>query len=194
MKVWRPSSLQWRLTLSLLAVTGLVWTLVLVMTWLKTEHELSELLDAHLAQTAAVLAVQTSDERDDDFTTAPVLHKYQPRVAFQVWHEKKLVFRSAEAPVSPLAPWGRTGISDQRLGDQAWRVFATPGRERDVQVMVAELQSARNDILKAGLKSAIVPMLLALPVLALLIWGAIFKSFAPLRQLSQSVSQRQASE
>lgn len=192
MKVWRPSSLQWRLTLSLLAVTGLVWTLVLVMTWLKTEHELSELLDAHLAQTAAVLAVQTSDEHDDDFTTAPVLHKYQPRVAFQVWHEKKLVFRSAEAPVSPLAPWGRTGISDQRLGDQAWRVFATPGRERDVQVMVAELQSARNDILKAGLKSAIVPMLLALPVLALLIWGAIFKSFAPLRQLSQSVSQRQA--
>ena len=60
MKVWRPSSLQWRLTLSLLAVTGLVWTLVLVMTWLKTEHELSELLDAHLAQTAAVLAVQTA--------------------------------------------------------------------------------------------------------------------------------------
>jgi len=94
--------------------------------------------------------------------------------------------------VSPLAPWGQTGISDQRLGDQAWRVFATPGRERDVQVMVAELQSARNDILKAGLKSAIVPMLLALPVLALLIWGAIFKSFAPLRQLSQSVSRRQA--
>ena len=45
MKVWRPSSLQWRLTLSLLAVTGLVWTLVLVMTWLKTGHELSELAE-----------------------------------------------------------------------------------------------------------------------------------------------------
>ena len=192
MKLWRPSSLQWRLTLSLLVVTGLIWTLVLGMTWLKTEHELSELLDAHLAQTAAVLAVQTSDEHDDDFTSAPVLHKYQPRVAFQVWHEQELIFRSAEAPVSPLAPWDQNGISDQRHGDQAWRVFATPGRERDVQVMVAELQSARNDILKAGLKSAIVPMLLALPVLALLIWGAIFKSFAPLRQLSQSVSQRPA--
>ena len=54
-------------------VTGLIWTLVLVMTWLKTEHELSELLDAHLAQTAAVLAVQTSDEHDDDFTTRNLL-------------------------------------------------------------------------------------------------------------------------
>jgi two-component system sensor histidine kinase QseC len=190
MTAWRTSSLQWRLTLSLLLVTTMVWLLVLVMTWLKTEHELSELLDAHLAQTAAVLAVQTSDEHQDDFTTAAVLHKYQPRVAFQIWHEKDLVFRSNEAPLVPLAPLGQSGISNQRHAQQAWRVFATPGRESDVWVVVAELQTARNDILNAGLQSAIVPMLLALPVLALLIWGTIFQSLSTLRQLSQSVAQR----
>jgi len=190
MTAWRTSSLQWRLTLSLLLVTTMVWLLVLVMTWLKTEHELSELLDAHLAQTAAVLAVQTSDEHQDDFTTAAVLHKYQPRVAFQIWHEKDLVFRSNEAPLVPLAPLGQSGISNQRHAQQAWRVFATPGRESDVWVVVAELQTARNDILNAGLQSAIVPMLLALPVLALLIWGTIFQSLGTLRQLSQTVAQR----
>lgn len=192
MKSWSQSSLQWRLTFSLLLATGLVWLLVLVMTWLNTEHELSELLDAHLAQTAAVLAVQTDDAHDDDFTTAAVLHKYQPRVAFQIWHDKALMARSAGAPMAPFAPWGQSGISDQWQGQKHWRVFATPGREDDVWVVVAELHSARNDILMAGLKSAIVPMLLALPVLALLIWGAIFRSLAPLRQLSQSVSQRHA--
>ena len=190
MTAWRTTSLQWRLTLSLLFVTTLVWALVLVMTWFKTEHELSELLDAHLAQTAAVLAVQTSDEHDDDFTTAAVLHKYQPRVAFQIWHEKDLIFRSNEAPLVPLAPLGQSGISNQWQAQQAWRVFATPGRESDVWVVVAELQTARNDILNAGLQSAIVPMLLALPVLALLIWGTIFQSLSTLRQLSQSVAQR----
>lgn len=194
MKAARPASLQWRLTLSLLLATGLVWALVLVITWFKTEHELNELLDAHLAQTAAVLAAQASDGHGDDFTTAPMLHKYQPRVAFQVWHGKELIFRSAAAPVASLAPWDQKGISDQSLDRQAWRVFVTPGREPDVRVMVAELQSARSDILKAGLKSAIVPMLLALPVLALLIWGAVVKSFAPLRQLSQSVLLRQADD
>ena len=190
MKTRRTSSLQWRLTLSLLLATGAVWALVLVTTWLTTEHELSELLDAHLSQTAAVLAVQTRDVHDDDFTTAEVLHKYQSRVAFQIWHGRELIFRSAQAPMAPLSPWGQQGLSDQQQAGQAWRVFATSGRERDVRVVVAELQSARHDILRAGLKSAIVPMLLALPVLALLIWGAVFKSLAPLRQLNQSVAQR----
>jgi two-component system sensor histidine kinase QseC len=194
MKAWRHASLQWRLMLSLLMATGLVWGVVLAMTWLNTEHELNELLDAHLAQTAAVLAVQTSDAHDDDFTTADVLHKYQPRVAFQIWHDQELIARSAEAPLVPLAPLGQRGISDQWQAQKAWRVFATSGREDDVWVVVAELQSARNDILTAGLHSAIVPMILALPALALLIWAIVFQSLAPLRQLSQAVSKRQADD
>ncbi|PUE62819.1 hypothetical protein B9Z45_01750 [Limnohabitans sp. 2KL-17] len=194
MRAWRHASLQWRLMLSLLMATGLVWGVVLVMTWLNTEHELNELLDAHLAQTAAVLAVQTSDEHDDDFTTADVLHKYQPRVAFQIWHDQELIARSAEAPLVPLAPWGQRGISDQWQAQKAWRVFATSGREDDVWVVVTELQSARNDILTAGLHSAIVPMILALPALALLIWAIVFQSLAPLRQLSQAVSKRRADD
>ena len=190
MTAWRTASLQWRLTLSLLLVISLVWTLVLCMTWFKTEHELNELLDAHLAQTAAVLVAQTHDEHDDDFTTAAVLHKYQQRVAFQIWHEQELIQRSSEAPASPLAPWGQSGISEQQHAGDLWRVFATAGRESDVWILVAERQSARNDILHAGLQSAIVPMLLALPVLALLIGGTIYQSLAPLRRLSQSVARR----
>lgn len=192
MRAWRQSSLQWRLTLSVLLATGVIWAVVLVMTWVTTEHELNELLDAHLAQTAAVLVAQADDDHDDDFTTAAVLHKYQPRVAFQIWHENELIARSAEAPAEALAPLGKSGISDQEKDKKSWRVFATPGREEAVWVMVAELQSARHDILNAGLHSAIVPMLLALPALALLIWGAIFQSLSPLRKLSQSVALRHA--
>lgn len=190
MTAWRSASLQWRLTLSLLLVITLVWAWVLRMTWDKTAHELNELLDAHLAQTAAVLVAQTHDEHDDDFTTAAVLHKYQQRVAFQIWHEQELIAHSSEAPLSPLAPWGQSGISEQQHAGALWRVFATVGREPDVWILVAERQSARNDILHAGLQSAIVPMLLALPILALLILATIYQSLAPLRQLSQSVARR----
>jgi len=189
-RLWSGTSLQWRLTLSLLGATGLIWSMVLALTWLETEHELSELLDAHLAQTAAVLASQTGDEHDDDFTTAPVLHKYQPRVAFQIWHEGQLIAHSAQAPVQPLVALAQLGVSDQMVNGQKWRVFAAQGQEPDVWVLVAELVSARDDIVQAGLWSAVGPVLLALPVLALLIWAAVFQALTPLRQLGQSVSQR----
>jgi two-component system sensor histidine kinase QseC len=187
---WSVASLQWRLSLSLLAVTGAVWSVVLLLTWLETEHELSELLDAHLAQTAAVLVSQAGELDDDDFTTAPVLHKYQPRVAFQIWHDGQLLNRSEMAPQQPLVALGISGLSDQQLDGKSWRVFAVQGHESHVWVLVAELQSARQDILKAGLFSALGPVLLALPILALLIWGAVLRALVPLRTLGKSVSQR----
>lgn len=193
MKRWKPTSLQWRLTWSLLAVTGLVWALALVLMWRLTRHELSELLDAHLAQTAAVLAVQTENDPEEDFTTAPVLHQYQSRVAFQIWHDNELIARSAQAPQAPLAPIGagaHAGISDQLREGIGWRVFSAQGREADVWVLVAEEKSARDAILNAGLRSAIAPVLLALPLLVFFIGWVVSHALAPLRQLGQSVAQR----
>jgi len=97
-------SLQSRLLTSLMGVTAVAWFLVLGLTWYETDHELNELLDAHLAQTASFLVVQSGDghEDDSDFTTSPTLHKYQPRVAYQVWHEGQLVARSEKAPITPF--------------------------------------------------------------------------------------------
>ena len=190
LKFWRQSSLQWRLTGSLLLGTSVVWCAVMVLTWHETEHELSELLDAHLAQTASVLAAHTGDGHQVDFTTAPVLHKYQPSVAFQIWHDKALISHSSNAPTLPFASFDHPGISDYLHQGQWWRLFATPGHETDVWVVVAEQRAFREDVLKAGLYSALGPFLLGLPVLALLIWWVIVQSLAPLRFLSQSVSLR----
>lgn len=184
-------SLQWRLSWMLVLATAVVWLLVLASTWWRTAHELSELLDAHLAQTATVLAAQAGHD-DDDFTVDPVLHKYQAKVAFQIWHETELLGQSARAPTEQLMPLGVRGFTDQTLHGERWRVFATQGHEPDVWVMVAELSSARREILLAGLQSAVGPVLIGLPVLALLIGWLVMRALAPLRSLGQTVAQRHA--
>ena len=188
---FRAYSLQWRLTWMLVLATALVWVAVLAMTWRRTAHELSELLDAHLAQTASVLAAQTGHD-DDDFTIDPVLHKYQAKVAFQIWHEKELVGKSARAPDQLLMPLGMSGFMDQTISGQHWRVFATQGHESDVWVMVAEQSAARREILMAGLQSAVGPVLIGLPVLALLIGWLVMRGLAPLRLLGHTVATRHA--
>jgi two-component system sensor histidine kinase QseC len=195
MPINKRASLQSRLLYSLMGVTAVAWLLVLGLTWYETDHELNELLDAHLAQTASFLVFQTGDghEGHSDFTSSPILHKYQPRVAFQIWHENELVVRSEKAPLAPFRSDRRSGLTDRNVDGQVWRIFSTQGQEKDVWIHVAELGKYRHDILYAGLESAILPLLLVFPLLALFIWWSIRVSLGPLRHLGQEIGLRKAS-
>ena len=165
-----------------------------MLTWRDARHELDELLDGHLAQAAALLVVQQAGELEDDRAAdAPVLHKYAPKVAFQVFHEGRLALRSPNAPELPMAEAGRrfkTGFRTVEIDGVAWRVFAAHGAERDVQVYVSEQVASRGAILWAVLRSAVWPMLLALPLLALAAWWAIYSGMAPLRRLGRALAER----
>jgi two-component system sensor histidine kinase QseC len=190
-----PRSLQGRLLLLVLGLVVGVWLATATLTWIDVRHELDELLDSHLAQAAALLVVQQAAEIDDDHrgVDAPTLHRYAPKVAFQVFHEGRLALRSANAPAEPLLEFsGRAvdGFKTITIGGTAWRVFATHGRERDVQVFVGEQVESRNSILWAVLRSSLGPMLLALPVLALAAWWAVRQGVAPLRLVGRVLAQR----
>jgi two-component system, OmpR family, sensor histidine kinase QseC len=194
-----PNSLQARLLVLLLGLVTVVWIGVAVLTWFDASHELDELLDGHLAQAASLLVVQhakagdaNDDDDDDHVAEAPPLYKYAPQVAFQVFRKGGLVMRSANAEATALATT-TTGFSTRRLPDGTqWRVFAVRSVNHDVQVFVGEQTRMRDDILWAILRSMLLPLVVALPVLALAVWAAVRSGLAPLRQLSQMLGQRRA--
>ena len=181
-----PRSLQARLLGLLLALLCAVWLATALMTWIDARHELDELLDSHLAQAAALLVVQqTRANDDDDVADVPMLHKYAPKVAFQLCHEGQLVIRSANVEPTPLAAVSSGFSTVQRDDGSVWRVFATRGAANDVQVYVAEQDDSRSAILLAVLRSVLLPPLFALPLLALLIWWAVQRELKPLSKLSR---------
>jgi hypothetical protein len=125
--------------------------------------------------------------------TPPTLHKYAPRVAFQVFHEGKLALRSAQAPTAAMTGGDAgfvRGFRSLELQGQRWRVFAARGAEADVQVYVGEAESSRTDILRAVLRSTLWPLLLALPLLAVGVWWAVRRGTAPLRQMGEQLARR----
>lgn len=191
----RPTSLQARLLVMLLGVVAVFWLGAAQLTWIEASHELDELLDGHLAQAAALLVVQQTNAPhvdEDDVADAPSLHKYAPRVAFQVFHEGHLVLRSPNAGAQPMSSQSE-GFSDAHFPDGTpWRVFATRGLDNDVQVYVAEQTDSRRSILWAVLRSMLLPFAVALPCLALALWWAVRHGLAPLRHLSQMLGARQA--
>lgn len=203
----RGRSLQGRLLALVLGVVVALGVGVLVTTWLEVRHELDELLDSHLAQAAALLVVQQVREleieddrhdghksgRDDRALDAPSLHRYAPQVAFQVFHEDELVLRSSNAPERPLDPRmheRRPQFRTVTIDGQAWRVFSAFGADRDVRVLVGEQVASRQAILWAVLRGTALPALLALPVLALALWLAVYRGMAPLRRLSALIATR----
>jgi len=191
-----PRSIQGRLLALLLGSVAVVWLAAAAITWFDVRQELDELLDAHLAQAAALLVVQQSGEieHDDDRTVdAPTLHRYAPRAVFQVFHKGQLVLRSADAPQRPLIAAGAapsTGFTTVTANGVVWRVFSTRGGENDVQVFVGERLDARQHIVRVALWGTLWPLALALPLLALLACWAIRRALTPLRSLGEQLAAR----
>jgi two-component system sensor histidine kinase QseC len=190
-----PRSIQGRLLALMLALVGGVWITTAVLTWRDVSHELDELLDSHLAQAAALLVAQQAGEIEDDDLgiNAPSLHRYAPKVAFQVFHEGRLTLRSSNAPAEPMLAFSGSaeqGFRTIAMGGALWRVFATHGPESDTQVFVGEQVESRDAILRAVLRSVLTPMLLALPLLVLAAWWAVRQGVAPMRALGRTLAQR----
>ncbi|HET7866411.1 MAG TPA: ATP-binding protein [Burkholderiaceae bacterium] len=190
-----PRSLQGRLLLTVLGLVAGVWVAAVALTGLDARHELDELLDGHLAQAAALLVARQAGEMEGEEheIDAPSLHRYAPRVAFQVFHEGRLVLRSANAPSGPMIALdgqASSGLHTVRIGTTTWRVFSARGAEQDVQVLVGEQLNSRRAILGAVLRGMLWPLLVALPVLALAAWWAVRQGVAPMRRLGAVLKAR----
>lgn len=186
-------SLQRRLLVGLACALGGLWLLTGLLLGLDARHELDELLDAHLTQSAALLVARQApghdNDEDDGLVDAPTLHRYSRQVFFQVWHEGQLILRSSNAPASPLMARA-DGFETRNIDGQRWRLFATRGIENDIQVYVGEQLEAREAILVAVMRGLLMPMLVALPLILLLIWWVIRRGLKPLHALQQQLAGR----
>lgn len=186
----KAGSLRRRLLALVLATAMLGGATGLLLTWYDARHEIGELLDAHLAQSAALMAAQTLDDlEDNDRIEARPTHRYAPRVVFQLWHDGDLLLKSANAPDVPLAREA-SGFGWADAGAQRWRIYAITGRESDQLLIVGERAEARDEIVRASVRSALTPMLVTLPLLALALWLVIGLGLRPLGELGRVLARR----
>lgn len=185
-------SLQQRLLMRTLGAVLVVWIGTAAFVGHQAQHEVDELLDAHLSQSAALLVVQqnATPEDDEPLLDAPTLHKYANRVAYQVFHDGRLVMHSPNVAHQPMAEHTQGFMTITLADGQAWRVFAAPGRSRDVQIYVAERVDSRNEILYAVLLGFLPPLTIALPLLMMGLWWNVRSGLKPLQRLRQALMKR----
>jgi two-component system sensor histidine kinase QseC len=174
-----------------LGAVVVVWLVTAALSYRDARRQIDELLDAHLAQAAALLVAQASHELEEIETEhSPELAPYGHRVAFQVWERgTRLRVHSADAPNARLSP-ATEGFSDADVEGRRWRVFSTWAHKRRLLIQVGEERAARDRLAAAIATNLLRPLVLALPLLGLLVWLAVRWGTRPLAVLRAQVVQR----
>ncbi len=175
-----------------LTATVVVWIGAALLTYRSTRKEVNDLLDAHLAQVANLLAAQSLHELDEVRTDdAPLLLDESMHVAFQVWENgRKLSLHSANVPETPLTKLDH-GFSDVVIEGKKWRVFSAWDNSHTFLVHAAELADTRKSVASAIAYNLLLPLLFSFPLLAFLLWIAVTRGLIPLVKLTREVAQRE---
>ena len=212
-----PRSLRLKLLLLLLAIVAVAWSATAVFSFLDARHEMDEIFDAQLAQTAKLLLAQADHDIEDlqdrrDGVASEVRsddHKYERKLVFQVWdNHGDLLVRSEEAPAEALSPayaaagpyaaddhphpggTPRGRFDDVESGGHRWRVFSHWNENGEVLVQVGEHADVRRELAAHIALRLLGPLAFTLPLLGILIWLAIGEGLAPLRRIGEEVATR----
>ncbi|WP_373743436.1 ATP-binding protein [Achromobacter insuavis] len=175
---------------ALLAALGAV-TAVAVggATYASVRKEADELFDYQLRQTALSLRDQGRVARDEAAALADPSFDY----VVQIWSVQGLELYSSrpQGMTEPLPARAVLGFSNLHLDGQDWRVFgaATPLRV----VQVAQPLAVRQRLAAVAALRSIVPVAIALPLVAALVWWLIGVSLAPLARVATPAGTRSAS-
>ncbi|MBL8491454.1 MAG: sensor histidine kinase N-terminal domain-containing protein [Rhodocyclaceae bacterium] len=184
-------SLRQRLLAMLLGGMAACWLVTLAWSFADAHHEIDELFDAQLAQTAqALLAISRRHGDHEIESLEGRLHPYQRSLAFQIWHrDGELLLRSPNAPTGPLAQADGFSETDGPAGH--WRLYTQWDEKRRHQVQVAERHDARDELTGQIALRLLMPALLGLPLLGAWAWLATRQGLAPLDAVARQIAARE---
>ncbi len=183
-------SLRRRLLGMLLGGVAVAWSLMMLFSALDAHHEVDELFDAQLAQSAQTLLAMAGQDEDEEIEDlGKVEHKYQRRLHFQIWHaDGRLLLRSHNAPATPLT--AEIGFSETDNKEGHWRYFSQWDKTHTLQVQVSEDHHIRDELIGQIAWRLLLPALFGLPLLGLWIWLATRRGLSSLDGIAQQIASR----
>lgn len=191
----------------LIGSISFIWLLGATFTYIETKHEVAELFDAQLAQSARSLlsvfrrdfwALETeqqwfgrSGQILEDLSSHAKGHKYEKKLAFQLWTAAGVqVLRSDSAPLHPFSNL-TNGYSEIEIDGHIWTVFSIQDDSQHFVLHMGERDDVRGELIHVIALQHSVQLLLLLPVIGIVIWVAVGASLSPLRRLTREIAERQ---
>jgi two-component system sensor histidine kinase QseC len=115
-------------------------------------------------------------------------HEYGSGLVFIArYRDGSVMLKDTAAPDIPLT---EPGYADLQIGEKAWRIFRLTDPATGLTVQVGERHAFRSELVRYITRNTLMPLLVALPIMALLIWVIVGRILAPLQRVAREVSRR----
>lgn len=191
----------------LILITGgivVVWLAATALSYRDARRELNALFDAQLAESGRVLLMQASHELDEAgehgrrarAIDIDVEHPYAQELHLQLWdREGRLVYQSTDDLPSERLVTGMTnGYADRTLHGGRWRVLVLTDAGSGLQIQVCQSYEGRTRLAASVARNMLLPLIVALPLIAGLIWIATTRAIRPLADLAGALESRDSED
>jgi two-component system sensor histidine kinase QseC len=196
----KTTSLKSRLLILLLSTIMVVWTITVFEVYQETEHEVYELFDANLAQSANVIYQLLAHEIVEHHHLKNLLEQAKLPLYYKVHYDRKVAFvirdlkeniiaKSTYSPSFPIPQTTEsTSYQDIKIDNHQWRVFTLKAQYGILQT--AERRDIRGELIGEIVWQMIDTLLWSLPLLAILIYASIRHGLKPLQRVVSDIATR----
>jgi len=185
-------SIRTYLLLVLVAVITLMIFLSLLQGYQSSIKKAELLFDSRLKNMAEIVANANQDLSPRDVS----IFEQSPTIFFQIWSDELILLaHSNNAPEEMLFEIeSLVDFRDSNFNGYRWRTFLLRDTHLKRWVVAAERADIRYSLAENVVLASVKPIVVTLPVLALIIWAAISLGLKPLSMLNTQLSQKKADD
>jgi len=181
-------SLQARLRRRLVGALAGLWLVAALASLVAQQLELHEVLDDALEDGARRLLLMHPQPSSDPPAPAP---EHEQDIELQLFAaDGRLLWRSHEAPLQPLARLSRRGVHNEGR----WRVAVVRDRHDGRVAVAAEPLAERAETVAAALPGLLLPLLALLPAAALIVHLLLRQGFRSLEPARAALARRDGTD
>ena len=149
--------------------------------------EAQALLDTQLNDVMTLIATMRP-------TDGKVVDPPSSRLSYQIWSDDGvLIQRSKNTSDTPISEF-EEGYRDSNFGGNRWRLLSRHDDRRGRWILVGERVDIRTELADKLILRAIVPIVVTLPVIALIVWFVVGNGLSLLKKLAQELRNKRADD
>ncbi len=155
------------------------------------EHEVEELFDAEMVQTAKYLTQFSAlSLTKNNSAKQKQFHEYENKIAYKIYDNNLILISQSSYAPAFLFVIKKQGFITQKIEGILWHLFVYFEPKSSTWIIVSQQDKMREELTEYLLQGLLFPFILGIPILMVLVWYILLLGLKPLLFLAQAIEKR----